>query len=248
MVRWKRLFYYLTINVLVSGCTTVSVLFMWDRYFSPAPAEVTATLLLEARRTAEAALATEEPVFVPSPTPEPTRALAVYQVKAGDTLSHIALQYEISVQELMEINGMTDPDALGSGQVLFVPVRDEKPPGQPAQPTFTPAVSRPEADVQIEISIVFGAGDLPTERVRLEKKGGSDLSLSGWKLAGEGGEIFVFPHLMLYQDSYIDVYSRNGVNSAFALYWGLEKPAWKAGEQIRLMDQEGEVRSSYRIP
>jgi LysM repeat protein len=250
MVRWKRLFYYLMINVVVSGCTTVSVLFLWDRYSSPPPLPVTSLLLQEARQTSAAALATDEPEFVASPTPKPTRALATYQVLAGDTLSQIALIYEISVLELMEINGMTDPDALGSGQLLFVPAPLLDASTAKAGSAI-PAVSTPQPEpgnVQVVITIVFGAGDLPTERVRVEKKGEDDLSLSGWKLIGESGTAFVFPHLALYQDSYIDIYSRNGVNSAFALYWGLDEAAWITGEQITLLDKEGNVRSTYRIP
>ena len=31
MKQWKRLVYYLLINVLVSACTTVVVLYFWDR-------------------------------------------------------------------------------------------------------------------------------------------------------------------------------------------------------------------------
>ena len=36
MKQWKRLVYYLLINVLVSACTTVVVLYFWDRTHHPA--------------------------------------------------------------------------------------------------------------------------------------------------------------------------------------------------------------------
>ena len=36
MKQWKRLVYYLLINVLVSACTTVTVLYFWDRTHPPA--------------------------------------------------------------------------------------------------------------------------------------------------------------------------------------------------------------------
>ena len=36
MKQWKRLVYYLLINVLVSACTTVVVLYFWDRTHPPA--------------------------------------------------------------------------------------------------------------------------------------------------------------------------------------------------------------------
>jgi hypothetical protein len=31
MKNWKRLFYYLIINVLVSACTVISILYYWER-------------------------------------------------------------------------------------------------------------------------------------------------------------------------------------------------------------------------
>ena len=37
MKHWKRLFYYLIINVMVSACTMVSVLYLWQNYQSEIP-------------------------------------------------------------------------------------------------------------------------------------------------------------------------------------------------------------------
>ena len=44
------------------------------------------------------------------------------QVQPGDTLGTIAEQFGVSVDLLMRLNGLSDPNALGSGELLLVPV------------------------------------------------------------------------------------------------------------------------------
>ena len=39
-------------------------------------------------------------------------------VKPGETLSGIAVQHGLTVDQLMTLNGITDPDRLSEGQVL----------------------------------------------------------------------------------------------------------------------------------
>ncbi len=52
-------------------------------------------------------------------TASPARGL--YQVQPGDTLSSIAQRFGISIQALMEANGITDPDQIYVGQLLRIP-------------------------------------------------------------------------------------------------------------------------------
>lgn len=47
-----------------------------------------------------------------------------YEVQAGDTLSLIALRYGVTVDELVQANGLADPDRIYIGQVLVIP-RDQ---------------------------------------------------------------------------------------------------------------------------
>ena len=51
-----------------------------------------------------------------APTPNPT-----YTVKAGDTLSGIAARYGTTVEELVRLNRITDPNRIYVGQVLRLP-------------------------------------------------------------------------------------------------------------------------------
>jgi LysM repeat protein len=68
---------------------------------------------------------------LPTGTPvEPT----VYIVQAGDTLSSIARKFDVSLEDLMQANGITDPDYVLLGQELLIPIG-----GLPqVTPTFTP--------------------------------------------------------------------------------------------------------------
>ena len=60
---------------------------------------------------------TPPPPTEPPPPPEPT----TYTVQAGDTPSEIANRFGITVQALLEANGITDTGSLQVGQVLQVP-------------------------------------------------------------------------------------------------------------------------------
>lgn len=59
---------------------------------------------------------TPTPTASPSPTPPRT-----YVVQKGDTLNEIAARFGVSVRDLMERNGITDPTKLQIGQVLIIP-------------------------------------------------------------------------------------------------------------------------------
>lgn len=63
-----------------------------------------------------------------SPTPDAARVLPTprqqadeHVVQPGDTLGSIALQYNISLQTLMDANNITDPNTLEVGAVLIIP-------------------------------------------------------------------------------------------------------------------------------
>ena len=50
-----------------------------------------------------------------------TPARELYRVQPGDTLSSIAQRFGVSLQALMEANGITDPDQIYVGQLLRIP-------------------------------------------------------------------------------------------------------------------------------
>ncbi len=57
----------------------------------------------------------------PAPTPTIGTGVSTYRVVRGDTLSILAARHEVTIKYLMELNGLTDPNKLISGQLLTVP-------------------------------------------------------------------------------------------------------------------------------
>ncbi len=55
----------------------------------------------------------------PEATSQPETS--IYTVQAGDSLSEIARRFDVSVEALMEANGITDPDSIREGQELVIP-------------------------------------------------------------------------------------------------------------------------------
>jgi LysM repeat protein len=230
MKQWKRLIYYLLLNVLVSACTITAVLFIWDRTHSPLPGGLFSPVAQQQpTATSPIAAGAAQPA---GPQASPTPVFIAYQVVDGDTFDSIAAQYGVSAQELIAVNGFTKDQPLGAGEVLRIPV----------QPTPSP-----QADV--EIVNVIGSGDLNNERVVLQQSGAGTLLLAGWQLQDGNGNQFTFPALELTQDGFqVNVYTKSGTDTADSLYWGLSQPIWSSGGTVTLLDPDGTVKATFSVP
>ncbi len=62
-----------------------------------------------------------EPTETPEPSPTPGPVFTEYRVRPGDTLGAVSAQFNIPIDELMRVNGLTDPHSLQIGQVLKIP-------------------------------------------------------------------------------------------------------------------------------
>jgi Flp pilus assembly protein TadD len=58
---------------------------------------------------------------LPTPTVTPIPTEGVYVVQGGDTLKAIAEQFNITIEEIIEINQLENPNALSVGQILIIP-------------------------------------------------------------------------------------------------------------------------------
>ena len=93
------------------------------------PSEATPTPSVEATPTAsptESPTPSPSPSESPSPTPSPSPSGSpevpkTYVVRSGDTLSGIALSLDVSMADLIALNGITDPNKIKPGQVLKLP-------------------------------------------------------------------------------------------------------------------------------
>jgi LysM repeat protein len=82
-------------------------------------------------------------IKLPEAPPQP--GTIEYEVKADDTLSHIAIQFDVSVEVLKEANQIADVQLIRPGQKLQVPGA-KLPPSEPQ----AQAVRRPPVDPQLE--------------------------------------------------------------------------------------------------
>lgn len=70
---------------------------------------------------------TPPPAYIGTPTPDPTRPgpaagdYLPHVIQFGESLSYLAQIYDTSMEEIMEINGLTEADILEIGQTVFVP-------------------------------------------------------------------------------------------------------------------------------
>jgi LysM repeat protein len=102
------------------------------------------------------------------PQPEPL----IYEVQSGDTLVSIALQYDVSVEDIASASGLLDVDILEIGQRLVIPVEEfvpeeaaaETPAEAPADASevtleSAPVPEQPAAEEQTDQIHVVQLGD-----------------------------------------------------------------------------------------
>lgn len=245
MTRWKRLLYYLLINVAVSACTVWVVLSLWERTHPPVIPTSVAISPRNSTPTSPPAVPTDDPLFL---------NLEAYQVQIGDSLGSIALAYGVTVEDLMTVNQLSDPDDIGAGQIIFVPLPLESfstptlPPlnDDTPLPTVTPVLAG--STPLVEITTLIGAGDIDNEQVLIKNIGQTEVSLEDWRLLDSDGNIYIFPNLLLHPDGAVTIHTITGQNTPVELFWGMESPIWEVGETATLVDQQNNVRATYQIP
>lgn len=83
---------------------------------------------------AGASIPTAQPVSGDAQPEGTTLEPTYYVVQPGDTLGSIASAFDVNLEDLMQANGITNPDYVQEGQELLVPIGGLP----PATPTFTP--------------------------------------------------------------------------------------------------------------
>ena len=82
--------------------------------------------------------------------PRPLGPVEEYQVEAGDTLGLIAEEYDVSVEDIMRVNQITDPNSLAVGMVLYIPLQGDDVPTVTARPSLPPQVSSTPSGPPVE--------------------------------------------------------------------------------------------------
>lgn len=230
MKQWHRVLFFLLINIAVSACTTLGVLFFWEQTHKTVSGSYLPFALRSPSKTPTPVPSTPAAIGLGKATP--TQVFVVHQVVSGETFESIAQSYNMSVEELLAVNGFTKSQPLGEGEVLRIPVN-----------------ANSGLAAGVVIANVIGPGDLNSERVDIQLNDGGDLSLAGWQLEDEVGDIYIFPALDLATSgAVVSVYTKAGTDGANQVYWGLGQAVWKSGETVTLKDDKGSVRATYKIP
>lgn len=113
--------------------------------------------------TSSPAASPTTPTGTPSPEPTPGRTPAPtpvaglrYTVQPGDTLYSIAERFAVSVDLIVQANGLTDPDYIFVGQVLVIPGVFPTPIASPS--TQAAVVVRRGDPTQMKVTLTFDAG------------------------------------------------------------------------------------------
>jgi LysM repeat protein len=129
--------------------------------------DVTVAELKAMNRLSSDTILVGQTLYVPERTPSVTSAPArpsgpvarndgsTYVVKGGDTPITIARQLGVSHQELMRVNGISDPRRMRVGQVLIVPGTNARPASTaapaPARTTTPPPTSTPSPAAPLRV-------------------------------------------------------------------------------------------------
>jgi LysM repeat protein len=276
----KRFFYFVLLNIIISAITVIVVLQLWERDHPTISAENTPAViivtptqsvnlpLLANNSGSDGFISVDSGISITGTyQATPTIEMLTYQVKEGDILGALAVQFNVSVADIITVNSLTDPDSLYVGQIIFIPTAPlpkvtftSIPPTIVASSTPRPSATSTHGPTptttptpilqapQVIIESVIGAGTLETERVELFRTGDDELSLAGWRLEDGMGNVYTFPDLTLYKGGAINLNTRSGQDTVVDLFWGLTSPVWSSGKAVSLYDSQNEMRSSYTIP
>ena len=113
------------------------------------------------------------PSVTPTPTATPTPV--IYTIEKGDTLIPIARKFGVTVQQIIEANGIDDPRRLSIGQEIIIPVQPAET-GPTVVPTPTPvdlqiqglAFHRTQLDTLWCLGEVSNISGRPAEEVQVQ--------------------------------------------------------------------------------
>ena len=173
-------------------------------------------------------------------------------------MGSIAMQYEMTIEELMSANGLNDPNALAIDQLLTIPAWQPTQTAKRSMATRAPitavitpqppaAVATPSLPPVITIRSVTGAGDLAAEQVVIMNVGGA-VDLAGWALVNAEGDAYHFPALRLHQTGQLSVHTGGGQDNVTDLFWGRDQGVWQSSKAVHLLDADGNIRATFELP
>jgi LysM repeat protein len=164
----------------------------------------------------------------------------VYVVQAGDTLSGIASKLGVTVQALVEFNGLDNADFVFSGQQIKVPN------GNPSATPTPPSVQL--GTTGLKIRSIAGAGDLAAEAVEIVNDTDLVFNLQGWRLQRAGGPEYTFGDLNVFPGGSVRLHSAGGTDNTIERFWNQPAAVWSRGATAVLINATGERVAEYAVP
>ncbi|MCP4417932.1 MAG: LysM peptidoglycan-binding domain-containing protein, partial [Chloroflexi bacterium] len=169
----RKMIPFLLLNIVVSTVVVLAILYWWDNKDGGTetavslPTTVTPSFLQNTAVPQTEAIGTN----MPEPDDEPL----VHIVQAGDTLGTISELYDVSLDDIMTENGLTNPNIISIGQQIIIPVGGVSTavppptavPQESVLPTPIPTESISTGEANVVITAVIGPSQLADEAVLL---------------------------------------------------------------------------------
>jgi LysM repeat protein len=257
-----QLTFLILVNAMVSLVIALAVVWVFEArrpdpeelaaINTPRPAPVLAVPATQPTATLAAPPTTSDVAAVATETPTPDTSTEVveevYVVQPGDTMLVIATRYNVSIDDILNANNLSDPNFVFAGQRLVIPVQG----GGAASPQAPSSEATPTVAVVpdgVRIAAVTSAGDLPNEQVVLTNDSSTPYSLQGWQLQRAGGPTYVFrSDVPLFPGGSLRLHSGAGADTSIDLYWGLNETVWQSGVEARLLSAAGDTIATYVVP
>jgi len=254
----RKMLPFLLTNIVVSAIVLLAILYWWDSRQPELPAvDVNLTAVASITPLAIPPTTGATAAEASTPTPEPADEMPIHIVQAGDTLGNISAFYDVPMDDIMTVNGLTNANILTVGQQLLIPVggipTPAPPPTTPPQevgiPTPIPTQPGEGGTAVVSISTVIEVGEPAAEAVQILNTGTASVAMLGWTLIDESGREYTFGQTTLFgEGGGILLHTRSGQNTATELFWGVDTAVWSPGETVTLRDNNGVVQASYTIP
>jgi LysM repeat protein len=114
-------------------------------------------------------------------------------------------------------------------------------------PTATLQLPPTAANALVQISSVVGVGDVTAEGITILNTGTS-ISLNGWTVRDADGNTYTFSDRRLFPNAQVILFSGVGQDTAAAVYWNRDSAVLTPGEQVIIVDADGNTQSVFIVP
>ena len=174
------------------------------------------------------------------------RQQVIHEVQSGETLAVIAGKYGATLDEVIKLNQLTNPDVVYVGQQLAIPlpVGATIPTPEAANGNGAPTA----APGGLQIRMVDSPGNLLSEALQIVNDGAQPLNLLGWRLERVDGPAYTFGDVPLFTGGSVWLHSVDGIDTSIALYWQQQQPVWSSGTVAHLVNPQGESVVIFTVP